>query len=283
MQQWLLCVVVISNKPWLLPHDKTSETPQPRTSRQCAVRILRVVLERHGDSCAEPPESNETPANQQSEPPTENKVSHSPLKMTLRPPARKRAASEDCIIGPGRNILQQARKTRNACTTNSGTLHKSAEEKDETDSELPTRSVDRRDSENFSKYVAEYNRSKVKDYYSCKLCPYGTHRKRNFVVHVRTHTGEKPHCCEVCNDVFAQKAQLLRHMKIHTGERPFECNICSMTFAERLTLKCHFRTHTGERPFKCPTCSRTFTQVGTMARHRRSHACKQQKVLAKPK
>ncbi|KAL1469799.1 hypothetical protein MTO96_024804 [Rhipicephalus appendiculatus] len=90
---------------------KASETPQPRASRQCAVRTLRVVLERHEDSASEPTEFNEAPANQPSEPPTEHKVSHSPLKMTLRPPASKRAASDDRIIGPGGNILQWAQKT----------------------------------------------------------------------------------------------------------------------------------------------------------------------------
>ncbi|KAL1469802.1 hypothetical protein MTO96_024807 [Rhipicephalus appendiculatus] len=182
------------------------------------------------------------------------------------------------IDGVGWARLPASGNAGNTCTTKPETLDKTPEKKGET--KAPTR---RTDSKNFSEYLADFSRSKIGDYYSCKLCPYGTHRKRNFVVHVRTHTGEKPHCCEVCADVFAQKAQLLRHMKIHTGERPFECNICSKTFAERLTLKCHLRTHTGERPFKCPTCSRTFTQVGTMARHRRSHACKQQKVLVKPK
>ncbi|KAH6923215.1 hypothetical protein HPB50_024928 [Hyalomma asiaticum] len=187
-------------------------------------------------------------------------------------PALESEKTADLVLGLGPNILPPLHSA--------ATLAQGAEKPGEAQNEPTTKLSRKKRREIFAKIFADFDTSKIKDYYSCRMCPYGTHRKRNFVVHVRTHTGEKPHRCEVCTSIFAQKAQLLRHMKIHTGERPFECNICSKTFAERLTLRCHLRTHTGERPFKCPTCSRTFTQVGTMARHRRS--CKEQKVLGRP-
>ncbi|XP_071515130.1 uncharacterized protein [Panulirus ornatus] len=79
--------------------------------------------------------------------------------------------------------------------------------------------------------------------HKCVYCAYSTSRKHSLIVHIRTHTGEKPFSCPHCPYRCAKKINLKIHIRTHTGEKPFVCPHCSFRSAQKVNLIRHLQTH----------------------------------------
>lgn len=91
------------------------------------------------------------------------------------------------------------------------------------------------------------------------------------LVHVRTHTNEKPHHCHECEKSFSRAENLKIHARSHTGERPYVCTVqgCGKRYSNSSDRFKHTRTHAVDKPYCCkvPGCPKRYTDPSSLRKH----------------
>lgn len=70
-----------------------------------------------------------------------------------------------------------------------------------------------------------------------------------------------------CGKKFKCQSSMILHIRTHTGEKPFECEICHMTFATNSNRRDHMLRHDQSRPHECTECKKAFYRHNLLKDH----------------
>ena len=112
--------------------------------------------------------------------------------------------------------------------------------------------------------------------YPCEVCQKMFSEKSRLLIHLRTHSGERPWVCEDCGFSCTQKDNLrihreFKHPASGQQDKKFTCDICSASFLTSSNLKRHVLTHSDVRLCVCETCGKSFKDPGSLRQHTFSH------------
>lgn len=109
----------------------------------------------------------------------------------------------------------------------------------------------------------------------CQRKGKGFNARYKMLIHVRTHTNEKPHQCPLCHKSFSRLENLKIHNRSHTGERPYVCPVegCNKRYSNSSDRFKHTRTHLEEKPYSCKVhgCHKRYTDPSSLRKHIKSH------------
>lgn len=101
----------------------------------------------------------------------------------------------------------------------------------------------------------------------CRTCSESFPSQRDYLEHLKEHPLE----CNICGKNFYKLPNLRLHLRRHTGIKPHKCDVCTKSFFSKQKLQEHMNVHNGSSPIKCNMCSETFRRYSNLVQHRNRH------------
>lgn len=114
----------------------------------------------------------------------------------------------------------------------------------------------------------------------CKECNRTFTRNSRLLLHMLTHTDEKPHECNLCEKKFSRPDYLLKHIQSIHSEKVHKCDQCSNAYGNKESLLRHIgKKHNKDPSISCDMCEKKFTSKIYLDKHKLLHtdnlyACK---------
>ncbi|CAH1794068.1 unnamed protein product [Owenia fusiformis] len=106
----------------------------------------------------------------------------------------------------------------------------------------------------------------------CPICARAFRGQSYMKLHMRSHTGVRPHKCPHCLKSFTTRDTLNKHMVVHSDERNFKCGECGKTFKRISHVRSHLAIHNDHRPYMCIICEKRFKTNNACKVHIRTHS-----------
>lgn len=83
------------------------------------------------------------------------------------------------------------------------------------------------------RHVRTQHLGKAKKMWTCKFCGKSVVSSRK-LIHLRTHSGERPHKCPICDRGLTTSYSLKTHMKTHSGNTTERRTLTNLLDSEKL-------------------------------------------------